>query len=114
MSVEKCPKCGHGLVIRSVEQNAKLHALLQDIAQQLEWAGEYRDIETWKRMMVAAFERANANAPVMLPALDGAGVDFIYRRTHRMSKQELSELIEFATSWALEHGVALSMEQMAA
>ena len=43
---------------RSTEQNARLHAMLGDIAKQKEWAGARRDIETWKRLMTAAWLRA--------------------------------------------------------
>lgn len=44
----------------------------------------------------------------MLPAIDGHGVDFVYTRTHRMSKQEMSDMIDFVTAWALERGIALA------
>lgn len=57
--------------------------------------------------MVAAFERANSQAPQILPAIDGNGIDMIYRRTHRMSKQEMADLIEYATQWAIDNGVRL-------
>lgn len=108
--IDKCPKCGAGLVVRSHEQNAKFHALLQDISQQRQWAGQWLDCEDWKRLMVAAFERANSSAPRIFPSLDGQGIDMIYRRTHRMSKQEMSELIEYATAWAVQNGVVLERE----
>lgn len=39
---------------RSLAQNARLHAMLADVAGQLEWAGKKRDVDTWKRLMVAA------------------------------------------------------------
>ena len=35
-------------ITRSLAQNAKLHALITDIAKALEWAGAKRDVETWK------------------------------------------------------------------
>lgn len=105
--IDKCPHCAKTLVVRSAEQNAKLHALLQEIAQQKQWAGQWLDAETWKRLLVAAFERANGGAPTILPSIDGNGIDMIYRRTHRMSKQEMSELIEYVTAWAADNGVRM-------
>lgn len=105
--IDKCPNCGHGLVVRSAEQNSRLHALLSDISQQKQWAGHWLDIEDWKRLMVAAFERANKEGARIFPSLDGQGIDMIYRRTHRMSKEEMSELIEYATAWAANNGVKL-------
>lgn len=106
--IDRCPKCGAGLILRSPDQNRKLHAVLHDVARQKQWAGEYRDVETWKRLFISAYEREQKNAPVMLPAIDGQGVDFVYRRSSRMSKQEMVELVDFATAWALDNGVELS------
>lgn len=105
--IDKCPHCAGVLVVRSAEQNARLHALLGDIAAQKQWAGQWLDTDDWKRLMVAAFERANKESARIFPSLDGQGIDMIYRRTHRMSKQEMAELIEFATAWAVNNGVKL-------
>ena len=105
--VDHCPSCGATLTVRSAEQNSLLHAILTDIAEQKQWAGQWLDSEDWKRLLVAAFGRANGNPPTVLPSADGHGVDTIFRRSSRMSKQEMSELIEFATSWAIENGVQL-------
>ena len=106
--IDRCPKCQATLRERSVEQNAKLHALLSDISKQKQWAGKWLDIEAWKRLMVAAFERASGRGAEFYPALDGQGFDVVYRRTSRMAKQEMIDLIEFATAWAVENGVVLS------
>ncbi len=92
---------------RSIEQNAKLHAVLQDISTQKQWNGQYLDVEAWKRLMVAAYERANGRTAEFYPSLDGAGFDVVHRRTSRMNKEEMSELVEFATSWAIDKGIKL-------
>ena len=108
--IDKCPHCGGILRERTVEQNSGLHAILTDISKQKQWAGQYLDVEAWKRLMVSAYERANKRPAEIYPALDGFGFDVVYRRTSRMSKQELSELIEFATAWAVEQGIHLHEE----
>ena len=105
--IDKCPHCAGVLRQRSTEQNARLHALLSDIAEQKEWAGKKLDPESWKRLLVAAWSRANGGNVEIVPAIDGAGFDVIYRRTSRMSKQEVSELIEYCTAWAIEQGIRL-------
>jgi len=105
--IDRCPKCGATLRERSVEQNSKLHAVLQDIANQKEWAGKKLDVEAWKRLMVAAWERSNKRAAEFYPAIDGSGFDVVYSRTSRMSKQELSELTEYAQFWAADNDVVL-------
>ena len=93
---------------RSNDQNRKLHAMLGEIAAQIEWAGAKRDTDTWKRLMVAAWCRATGETVEFLPAIDGKGVDIVFRRTSEMTKAEVSELIEFVYWWAAEHGVQFS------
>lgn len=105
--IDKCPRCAASLTPRSHDQNAKLHAMLSDIAKQRQWAGQWLDVETWKRLMIAAYCRANGNAPTMLPSLDGNGIDMIYRRSSRMSKQEMSELIEYVGFWMVDNGITM-------
>jgi hypothetical protein len=90
---------------RSLAENAMLHALLGQIAGQVEWAGAKRDAETWKRLLTAAWCRARGDHIEMLPALDGHGVDIVFRRTSQLTRSECAELIEFVQAWAAEHGV---------
>lgn len=107
LRLDHCPKCAAALRARSIEQNDKLHAILSDISKQHKWAGQFLDIEAWKRLMVAAWERANGHSAEFYPALDGHGLDVVYRRTSRMNKSEMSELVEYATAWAVEQGIKL-------
>lgn len=88
---------------RSSSANAKLHAELQEIAARVPWAGALRDVETWKRLMTAAWLRARGEAIELLPALDGRGVDIVFRRTSLLTGAEMGELIEFVSSWKSEH-----------
>lgn len=107
---------GHRLTLevkprtRSVEQNALLHAMLGEIASKIEWAGAKRDTETWKRLLVASWCRARGESVELLPALDGHGVDIVFRRTSKMTVDEVSELCEFIMAWAAEREVVLSHE----
>lgn len=84
---------------RSSAQNRLLHAMLQDIASRREWAGRRWDAEVWKRLLVAAWCRANGEQVMMLPALDGHGVDAVFRRTSEMTKAEVAELIDWIEAW---------------
>jgi hypothetical protein len=90
---------------RNTEQNALLHVLLTEVASQVEWAGKKRDAETWKRLMTAAWLRARGESIEVLPAIDGHGIDVVFRRTSSLTKAECGELIEFVQAWAAEHGV---------
>jgi hypothetical protein len=91
---------------RSTEANAKLHAELGEIAESIPWAGRLRDTETWKRLMTAAWLRARGESVEILPALDGFGVDVVFRRTSKLSGAEMAELIEYVIAWKAEHMAA--------
>lgn len=88
---------------RNTDQNAMLHALLGDIAERVEWAGRKRDPECWKRLMTAAWLRARGESVEVLPAIDGHGIDVVFRRTSQLTKAECAELITFVQAWADEH-----------
>ena len=84
---------------RNEAQNALLHAILTEIAATREWAGSKRDAETWKRLLVAAWLRARGESVEVLPAIDGHGIDVVFRRTSKLSKGECAELIDFIEAW---------------
>jgi L-alanine-DL-glutamate epimerase-like enolase superfamily enzyme len=87
---------------RNLAVNAALHAKLTEIAQSREWAGKRWDVETWKRLLTAAWGRATGQAVVMLPALDGAGVDIVFRRTSELTQAECRDLLAFIEAWCAE------------
>jgi len=104
---------GHRLTLevrpekRSDAENRLLHALLTHIARTQEWAGKKRDVEVWKRLLVASWLRARGESVEILPALDGHGVDVVFRRTSDLSKGECAELISYVEAWAAEQGIYL-------
>lgn len=102
---------GHKLVLeirpetRSNEQNRYMHACIGEIAKTLEWAGSKRDVETWKRLLVAAWCRTRGESVEILPALDGHGIDIVPARTSKLTKAELSDLTEYVLAWGVDNGV---------
>jgi hypothetical protein len=93
---------------RNGDQNAKLHAMLADIARQVTHAGQKLPVGVWKRLAVAAYMREQGEAPLMVPALDGIGIDVIYERTSQMSKRTMAGLIEWLYAFGAEKGVVWS------
>lgn len=89
---------------RSSEHNARLHAMLGWLSTHVPWAGEYRSIDHWKRLTVAAWQRAKRESVEMLPALDGKGIDIVYSATREMSGKQIAELIEWIYWWSAEAG----------
>jgi hypothetical protein len=90
---------------RSNAENNLLHALIDEIARKLEWAGKKREPETWKRLLVAAWCRVHGESVEILPALDGHGVDIVPARTSKLSRKECADLIEYVFSWGVEQGI---------
>jgi hypothetical protein len=90
---------------RSSAENALLHAMLGYIAKHHEWAGKKRDIETWKRLLIAAWNRATGQSVELLPALDGHGVDIVFRRSSQLSRRECADLIEFVYAWGADNDI---------
>ena len=100
-----CLHAEHGWIVtvsppkRSGDQNAALHAKLTEIANTREWIGRKWDVETWKRLLTAAWMRAEGRQLQIVPALDGQGVDVIYQRTSELSKEECSSLLDYINAW---------------
>lgn len=90
---------------RSDAQNRLLHGWIGQIAKQMEWAGKRRDTDTWKRLLVASWLRARGESVEILPALDGHGIDVVFRPTSKLTRTECAELSEYVIAWAAEHGV---------
>lgn len=111
--VDNCPHCGKTIQQRGVEQSNAFHAICHDFSQQLDWprgSGVKIDTIPWKRLLIAAWERTHGRRAEIYPALDGQGFDVVYRRSSRLSKHEMSELIEFARAWGAENGAVLREE----
>jgi|GEM_PF-2876531 len=89
---------------RSAEHSARLHAMLGWLAKNVQWAGTTRSIDEWKRLTVAAWERARGESVEYLPALDGRGIDIVFRRTSEMSGRDMAELIEWIFAWCAMEG----------
>ena len=104
-AASECLHAEHGWIVtvsppkRSGDQNAALHAKLTEIANTREWCGRKWDVETWKRLLTAAWMRAEGKQLQIVPALDGQGVDVIYQRTSELSKEECSSLLDYINAW---------------
>lgn len=94
--------------LRTLQQNAKLHAICGDIAKQKKWDGEYRDTEAWKRIMVAGWMKATGRKIEMVSSLDGEDFVPLYQQTSRLSIPATAELIEFVIAWCVDNEIKLN------
>lgn len=90
---------------RSVEQNRYLWALLNDVATQKTWCGMKMDAEDWKHLFTAALSGQR-----MTQGLHG-GIVALGVSTSKMTKDQMSELIESIIAWGIENGVRFTDEQ---
>lgn len=96
-------------------QEERYHAMLGDIAKQVEFFGQKRDRETVKRLLVDAFARVMAadGDPIqgwgtVLPSLDGSGVVQLGVQTRRFTVRQASEFIEYLFAYGAENNVIWS------
>lgn len=84
---------------RSLEQNALLWPLLDEVSRQVDWYGQKLTREEWKDVFTAALRKQKA-----VPGLDG-GFVVCGQSTSKMGKRMFSELIELIYSFGAERGV---------
>lgn len=93
---------------RSTEQNDLFHSICHELSQQRSWAGRQIDTEGWKRLLVDSWARATDRSQgQVVPSLDGHSVVNLGIQTRRLPVSDMSELIEFAQSYCVEHDVEL-------
>ena len=98
-----------GEIKRSNDQSAKFHAICNDIAKCVPWAGVKLDGEAFKRLLVDAWARETGRRQgEVVPSLDGSSVVILGIQTRSMPKKDMSELIEFALAWGVENDVKFS------
>jgi hypothetical protein len=93
--------------LRTLAQNRMLWRLLTRIADRLEHCGEYWQPEDYK----AAFLKAMGKKLRFMPSLDGEGVVAVGYHSSRLSKAEMSELIERIFEFGARHGVEFEDRQ---
>lgn len=89
---------------RSLEQNALMWELLGKLAKQKQWPVDgklqYIGADDWKEILTAGLKKSQRVAQ----GTDG-GFVMLGSRTSKMSKRDMSELVEFIYAFGGEHGV---------
>jgi hypothetical protein len=92
---------------RSIPQNDLMWSLLTDVAQQKEHCGRKYTPDQWKVL----FMHACGREVQFVPSLDGATFIPWGQRSSDLSKEEMSDLIEFILSWGATNGVTFSQDR---
>jgi hypothetical protein len=98
---------GHSVTVaeatRTLEQNARLWALLSDVSRQVDWYGKKLSPEDWKHVFSSSLRKLD-----VVPNLDGTGFVALGLSTSKMTKGELSDLMTLIEAFGAERDVAWS------
>ena len=102
--------CGGGKLVvtvkpetRSLEQNARLWAMLADISSQVVWHGRKLDSESWKTVFTASLRTLD-----VVPNIAGTGFVALGMSTSKMTRAEMAELQTLIEAFGSEHNVKFS------
>ena len=87
---------------RSLEQNARLWAMLTDISKQVDWYGRKLTPDEWKHVFSAALKKQD-----VVPGLDG-GFVVLGLSTSKMTKAEMCDLQTLMEAFGAEREVRFS------
>lgn len=108
-AAEYCMKAPEGSVAefkdatRTLEQNAKMWPMLEDISKQVEWYKNWMSRDEWKDFFSAIILKQR-----VVPNMDGTGFIAVGGRTSTMGKKVFSEMIELMYAFGAKHDVIWS------
>ena len=93
---------------RSLEQNARLWAMLADISKQVEWYGHRLTPDEWKDVFSASLKRTK-----VVPGLDG-GFVVCGQSTSKMTIAEMCEMQDLMEAFGAQKGVRFTAQEVEA
>lgn len=108
-AIQAVKEAADGMVVRispptrSLQANAAMWAMLTDISNQVIWHGRKLDQESWKHVFSSSLKKQD-----VVPNLDGTGFVVMGLSTSKMTKQEMSDLLELISAFGAQHGVVWS------
>ena len=85
---------------RSLDQNALMWSLLDQVSKQVIWYGAKLSSEDWKDVLTASLRRTR-----VVPGIDAGTFVPLGMRTSQMTKRELADLIELIYAFGAEREV---------
>jgi hypothetical protein len=95
---------------RTLPQNARMWAMLTDVAQQVPWHGLKLSPDDWKLIFLDALKREVR----MVPNLDGNGFVSLGRSSSDLTKEEMGDLMTLIEAFGAQHGVKFLDDRSAA
>lgn len=88
---------------RTNDQNAKLQAMCGDVAEQVQWHGQWLSKDDWRHMFVASYRKGQR----AVPGIDG-GFVVLGASSRDLRVAEAADVIEIIYAFGAEHGVQWS------
>ena len=85
---------------RSLDQNAMMWSMLDQVSAQVDWHGRHMTAEEWKSVFTAALKKQD-----VVPNLDGDGFVVLGGSTSRMTVREMGDLIDLILAFGAERGL---------
>jgi hypothetical protein len=92
---------------RSIDQNAKLHAMFADVARQSTLHGRKLTADQWKVIFISGHAVATGLGADLLPGIEGEFVN-IRESSARMGVKRMASLIEYMLAWGADNDIAWS------
>jgi hypothetical protein len=93
---------------RSIDQNAKFHAMIRNISKQMREVGSSWSDDDWKRLLIDQWaHETDKNVGRVCPSLDGERVVQLGYQSHAFTVEMASEFIEWLYAWAANRSIEL-------
>lgn len=108
MASRACIQAPDGYIVeikprtRSLDQNARMWAMLTDISKAVDWYGRKLTPEEWKHVFSASLKKQD-----VVPGIDG-GFVVLGQSTSKMTVREMSDLMELMTVFGIDRDVRFS------
>lgn len=89
---------------RTLDQNARLHAMFSDLERQATLHGRKLSADQWKVVMISGHAVATGEGADVLPGIEGEFVN-IRESSARMGVRRMASLIDYMEAWGTQQGV---------
>ena len=89
---------------RTTDQNARMWAMLTEVARQVKWHGQRLSADDWKLVFLSALKQELR----IVPNLDGTGFVQLGRSSSDLSVAEMGDLMDLISAFGAREGVTFA------
>ena len=94
---------------RTSDQNARMWAMLTEVARQVKWHGQRLSADDWKLVFLSALKQELR----IVPNLDGTGFVQLGRSSSSLSVGEMADLMDLIAAFGAREGVTFAEPERA-